>query len=63
MAGNPILKDLKQCMRKANGDKAKMAACETAFKNAGGSVSPDGGKVFTAPDASEGFVTNGGKVF
>lgn len=63
MPGNPILNELKQCMNKAKGDKGKMAVCETAFKKAGGTTTPDGGKVFTAPDASEAFVTNGGKVF
>jgi hypothetical protein len=51
---------LKQCMRAAAGDKTKMDACEKAFK---GTVAADGGKVFTAPDGSEGFVTTGGKVF
>ena len=54
---------LKQCMRKANGDPTKMADCEKTFKAAGGSVATDGGKVFTAPDNSGAFVTNGGKVF
>jgi hypothetical protein len=54
---------LKECMRKAKGDQAKMNACETAFKAAGGTVTADGGKVFSAPDNSEGFVTTGGKVF
>jgi hypothetical protein len=54
---------LKQCMRAANGNQTKMNACETAFKAAGGTVTADGGKVFSAPDSSEGFVTTGGKVF
>ena len=58
-----IITDLKQCMKAANGDKAKMAACETTFTTAGGKVTATGGKVFGAPDGSEAYVTNGGKVF
>jgi hypothetical protein len=54
---------LKQCMRAAGGNKTKMDACEATFKAAGGTVQPDGGKVFTAPDQSGAFVTTGGKVF
>jgi hypothetical protein len=54
---------LKQCMRAAKGDPTKMAACEATFKASGGTTAADGGKVFTAPDNSEGFVTTGGKVF
>jgi hypothetical protein len=54
---------LKQCMRDAKGNKAKMDACEAAFKATGGTAVAEGGKVFSAPDNSEGFVTNGGKVF
>ena len=57
-----ILGDLKKCMRAAKND-AERKACETAFSQAGGAVAPEGGKVFTAPDGSAGFVTNGGKVF
>lgn len=63
MPDHKILADLKQCMRKCNGNQACMDACEAEFKKAGGTVSEDGGKVFTAPDKSEGFVTKGGKVF
>jgi hypothetical protein len=40
-----------------------MDKCETTFKGAGGTATPDGGKVFTAPDSSTAFVTDGGKVF
>jgi hypothetical protein len=54
---------LKQCMRDANGDPTKMANCEKTFKATGGKVAQDGGKVFTAPDSSDAFVTTGGKVF
>ena len=63
MAMDPALKALKQCMRKANGVKSEMDKCDTTFKAAGGTATPDGGKVFTAPDSTEAFVTNGGKVF
>jgi hypothetical protein len=62
MADHPILVALKQCMRNAK-TPADRAACEAAFVKAGGTVSPQGGKVFTAPDGSTGYVTNGGKVF
>ena len=48
-------------MRDANGDPTKMAACEKAFTNAGGTS--DQGKVFSLPDGSAAFVTNRGKVF
>ncbi len=61
---DPVLNELKRCMRAAKGDKAKMLVCEKAFSDAGGGVTADGGKVFSAPDGkSEGFVTHGGKVF
>ena len=64
MADDPkILADLKKCMKEANGNAAKMAACQTTFVAAGGTVTPDGGKVFSAPNGSATFVTNGGKVF
>ena len=58
-----ILVDLKQCMRTASGVQAEMDKCEATFKAAGGTVVQDGGKVFKAPNGSEGFVTTGGKVF
>jgi hypothetical protein len=58
-----ILVDLKQCMRKANGVKTEMDKCEATFKGAGGTVVAEGGKVFGAPDGTEGYVTTGGKVF
>ena len=63
MPDHKILVDLKQCMRNAKGDPVKMAACEATFVQAKGTVTQDGGKVFKAPDGSEGFVTTGGKVF
>jgi hypothetical protein len=63
MPENKALADLKKCMKDCNGNTACMNACEAAFLQAGGTVTPDGGKVFTAPDGSAGFVTNGGKVF
>jgi len=62
MADPKILIDLKHCMR-ASKTPADRQACENAFIQAGGTVQPDGGKVFTAPNGSSGFVTNGGKVF
>jgi hypothetical protein len=62
MADAKIVVDLKACMR-ASKTSAQRTACETVFKQAGGTVTPDGGKVFTAPDGSAAFVTNGGKVF
>jgi hypothetical protein len=63
MADHKILKDLKQCMANCNGNQACMDACEATFKQGGGNVVAEGGKVFTAPDGSKGFVTKGGKVF
>lgn len=54
---------LKQCIRNCGGDQACIDACQAEFEQAGGKVAPDGGKVFTAPDGSEIFVTDGGKVF
>ncbi len=63
MADQKDLNDLKKCMREANGDPAKMAACEKAFTDAGGTATPDQGKVFSIPDGSGAFVTNKGKVF
>ncbi len=64
MADDPkILADLKKCMRDAKGNADKMATCQTTFVSAGGTVTPDGGKVFSAPNGSAAFVTNGGKVF
>ena len=58
-----ILADLKKCIKDCNGDPACMDACEVAFEQAGGTVTPDGGKVFSTPDGSAIFVTKGGKVF
>jgi hypothetical protein len=58
-----ILAELKRCMRDCHGNQDCMDACQAAFEQAGGTVTPDGGKVFLAPDGSEAFVTNGGKVF
>ena len=62
MADHKILTDLKQCMRRAHSD-ADRDACQVTFEQAGGKVTQEGGKVFAAPDGSEGFVTTGGKVF
>jgi hypothetical protein len=67
MADQKTLADLRKCMRAASGDAGKMTACENAFKDAGGIVTPDvtlgQGKVFTIADKSTAFVTNDGKVF
>ena len=64
MAGeHKILVELKKCMRDAKGNQAAMDACEVTFVNAGGKTSEEGGKVFIAPDGSQGYVTKGGKVF
>jgi hypothetical protein len=63
MPDHKILVELKQCMRDADGDPAKMLACEVKFQQDGGTTHQDGGKVFTAPDGSTAFVTEGGKVF
>ena len=63
MADQKTLADLRKCMRDADGDSTKMAACEKAFTDAGGTATPDQGKVFSIPDKSAAFVTNGGKVF
>jgi len=61
---DPALKALKQCMRSAHGVKSEMDKCEATFKAvAGTTVTADGGKVFSAPDKTEAFVTDGGKVF
>jgi hypothetical protein len=64
MANDPkkSLDDLKKCIRDANGDLAKVAACQAAASAAPGTTT-DGGKVFSIPDGSGVFVTNGGKVF
>ena len=57
------LGDLKQCINKANGDPAKVAACEATFKTTPGTT-VDGGKVFSITDGSAIFATpDGGKVF
>ena len=58
-----MLADLRKCMRDANGDAGAMTVCENTFKAAGGKTKQDGGKVFSTPDGSAAFVTNGGKVF
>ena len=58
-----ILADLKKCMRDCNGNTACMANCQKTFEDAGGTVTPDGGKVFSTADGSAAFVTTGGKVF
>jgi hypothetical protein len=58
-----ILAELKKCMKDAKGDPGRMASCQTTFVQAGGTVTPDGGKVFATPNGSAAFVTNGGKVF
>jgi hypothetical protein len=51
-------------MRAAHGTKALMDACEKKFTDANvGTVTSDGGKVFSISDGSEAFVTTGGKVF
>jgi hypothetical protein len=63
MPDQKILADLRKCMREANGDPTKMAACEKAFTDAGGKATSDQGKVFSLPDGSAAFVTNRGKVF
>ena len=62
MAEAKIVTDLKTCMRAAT-TSAQRTTCETKFKAGGGIVTPDGGKVFQAPDGSAAFVTTGGKVF
>jgi hypothetical protein len=63
MADQKTLADLRKCMKEADGDPDKMAACEKAFTDAGGTVTPDDGKVFGIPDGSAAFVTKKGKVF
>ena len=63
MADQKTLADLRKCMKAAAGDAVKMAACEKTFTDAGGSVTPDQGKVFSIPDKSTAFVTKQGKVF
>jgi hypothetical protein len=63
MADQKTLSDLRTCMRKAKGDPGAMAVCEKAFTDAGGTATPDQGKVFSIPDGSEAFVTKKGKVF
>ena len=61
MANQKDLADLRKCMREADGDQAKMDACEKTFTDAGGKV--DQGKVFSIADGSAAFVTKKGKVF
>jgi hypothetical protein len=61
MANDPLA-DLKKCIKDAHGDVAKIAACEATASAAPGTTT-DGGKVFSIPDGSAVFVTNGGKVF
>jgi hypothetical protein len=63
MADQKTLADLRKCMREADGEQAKMDACEKTFTDAGGVVTPDQGKVFSIPDGSAAFVTKKGKVF
>jgi hypothetical protein len=63
MPDHKILADLKQCIKNCNGNQACMDACEAAFKQAGGTVTAEGGKVFSAPDGTKAFVSTGGKVF
>jgi len=58
-----MLADLRKCMKDAQGDPNAITACENAFVAAGGKTKQDGGKVFTTPDGSTAFVTDGGKVF
>jgi hypothetical protein len=53
--------DLKTCLHQAGNDATKLAACETKFKSAGGTV--EGGKVFVTPNGDATVRTNGGKVF
>jgi hypothetical protein len=63
MADQKALTDLRKCMKQANGDPAAMAACEKAFTDLGGAVTPVQGKVFSTPDGSAAFVTKDGKAF
>jgi hypothetical protein len=65
MPNKSDVKKLSRCVRDANGDPAKLKACEDAFKADGGSVIDpgDGGKVFSDVNGGKVFVTNGGKVF
>jgi len=60
-APDPAMKELKRCLREANGDRDAIARCEDAFERSGGTS--EGGKVFIAPDGSASLVTEGGKVF
>lgn len=66
-ADQKTLTDLRKCMKDADGDPVKMAACEATFIAAGGTVTPNidlgQGKVFSIPDGTQAFVTNQGKVF
>ena len=53
--------NLRACMLAAK-TAAERTACENTFKAGGGTVTPEGGKVFkTTTDST--YVTNGGKVF
>jgi hypothetical protein len=57
------LGDLKQSIKQAHGDKAKIATAEATFGATPGTTT-DGGKVFSITDGSAIFVTqDGGKVF
>ena len=59
-AEDPALKALKRCLRDAHNDSDR-AECQRKFEGDGGTV--DGGKVFTSPDGTAVYVTDGGKVF
>lgn len=61
MPESQALRDLKKCMREANGDPGRIADCQREFEQGGGTVG--GGKVFTAPDGGAVYIADGGKVF
>jgi len=54
---------LRTCLKKAGNDPDERANCQRDFETAGGTVTPDGGKVFSTPDGDATFQANGGKVF
>jgi len=63
MAESQIITDLRQCMNAATTAQAR-TACETRFKNGGGTAIAEAGKVFSAPGTGgKVFVTDRGKVF
>lgn len=54
--------ELRTCMLAARTAAAR-TTCETKFRDKGGIVTPDGGKVFKTTTDSTYVSTNGGKVF